>query len=656
MAALVGTWFVNSNIVKKFHFYQETFGPAVMAACGKGFVQPTPEPEAMTVFLQGRVGNFDCNSILPEQKAVPPDLFQGAHRNLMLTVAGWWRAFGVSWTGLTTLYGMIFGLSAGFTYVLLRTAMQRPLAFLLTCFFILSPPQLFNLPHLRDYIKAPFMLAAIAMIAWLLKGRVQPILMTRLLAATGLFIGIGIGFRIDLIILVPLFVAVILFMQPGPWLPDLRKRLVVAATFLVCFIVAASPTLISMRGGSNMPHVIILGLMEEFDQRLGIDPAHYGLGYHYLDMYANTLVSSFAYGASDVGTAISYPSTLYDSAGISYIVDVYKTFPADIFARYLAALWRILHLPIVAPVTFEDLYFFYDDYRPQWLMAVTHHPVWEIILIATISTCAILIAFKSFKLLIAVFLVICYLCGYPFLQFGVRHYFYLEVISLWIFGLCIQQIFLSPPRKWRDFLKSPHRGGATSASSRIWGSRGLRAIGAIVLIFGLPLALLGLTRIYQTNRLGTVFAAYASTPTEAVATERSNGNAGWNIFRLSDTSGLLNGATKPEDMKTISLVATFDSKSCGKDAVHIRFKYQSTAPTYEFSQTKSIGIDRHTRIFFPAFFRPGLSAFIGIEMPAEELSCLISIERLADTPPLRIPLTVTLPQNWMDLPRYRTFH
>lgn len=652
-AALVGTWFVTSNTVKKFNFYQTTFAPAVMVACGHGFILPNPIPKEMVAFLELRSQSFSCESISANQKPALPDTFQVAHRNLMLTVATWWRVLGISWENLSTLYGLVFGLTAGFAYLLFRTAIRPPIALALTCIFILSPPQLFNLPHLRDYIKAPFMLAAIVMIAWLLKGSMRRDVAIWGIVVTGLTLGFGIGYRIDLIVLVPLLTTVILFMQPGSWVTNLKPRFITTLVFLVCFFVAASPTLLGIRGETNMAHVIVLGLMEEFDQKIGLSSAYYGLGYHYLDLYSHTVISSFAHASGYAGQTIVYPSSQYGASGLSYLIEVYKNFPADIAARYFASVWRILHLPVEAPVIFEDLYFFYDDLRPQWLMNLTHHRAWEVVLFAVISMSAALIACKSFKLLISVFLVVLYLCGYPFLQFGVRHYFFLQVIGLWIFGLSFQYFLLDPIWNWYQRKNFASNSGFQRQDKQLWISRGLRSLAAVGLVFGLPMALLGLLRVYQSNHLGTVFAAYATSPTMNIATRKAERDGGWKILQLSDAAG--DNTSSTPSIKTIPLVATFDSGKCKRDTVQVRFKYRSADPTYDFSHTRSLGIDGNTRIFFPAFFQADLSAFSGIEMPAEEFGCLVSLERLAVAPPLSIPLTVTMPQNWMDLPRYRTF-
>jgi hypothetical protein len=650
-----GMAFIGASPVKKFHFYQETYAPAVMAACGKGFVQPRPEPESMTAFLKQRSDTFDCRMIHADTESFGPGFFQMGHRNLMLTVAGWWRMFGVSWGSLASLYGLLYGISAGFAYVLFRTVVKRPLALGLVCFFILSPPQLFNLPHLRDYAKAPFMLAAIAVIAWLLKGGLSRTAFISILAATGLLIGIGIGFRIDLLILVPLLLAVILFFQPGPLFGNMKSRIGGAAAFLVCFMIAASPTLMNLSGGSNIPHLIVLGLMGEFDQRLGLNPAFYELGYHYLDMYANTIVNAYAYGGGYEGTTITYPSQLYDLTGSAYIIDVFKNFPADIFARYLAAIWRILHLPITAVVTFEDVYFFYDNFRPDWLMRFVHAPLWDVGLSVAMLAGGLLLALRNFKLLLGAIIVIAYLCGYPFLQFGVRHYFFLEVIGLWLLGLCIQGYRPTSIRQWwMQF------GTAVPTAIRFWQSRqfvaqGLYVVKVAILVFGLPFVVLCLLRVYQVGHLQSVFEAYASIPTRPFATEQREGPVGRSVLRLVDPMNNMENGPK-DVVETLYLTAMFDAKKCGKKAIHACFKYDGADQTFAFTQCKSLGIDANTRVVFPAFFRKNLIAFVGIEMPVEEISCLTSIQQLTAKPELRIPLTMTLPENWIELPRYRTFH
>lgn len=572
----------------------------------------------------------------------------------MLAVALWWRVLGVSWGRLATLYGLLYGLSAGFAYVLFRTVVKRWLGVGLVCVFVVSPPQLFNLPHLRDYAKAPFMLGAIGVIAWLLKGGMSRTTLVAVLAATGLVVGVGIGFRVDLVVLVPLITITILCFQPGPLLGNLASRAGGAMAFLACFAITASPTLINLGGGSNLPHLIVLGLMGEFDQRLGLNPTFYEFGYHYLDMYANTVVNAYAYLGGYAGPAIGYPSRLYDRTGAAYIVDVFVNFPADMFARYLAAIWRILHLPITAPVTFEDVYFFYDRYRPAWLMSLVHSWIWDVLLGAALWAGALLLARRSLKLLIGTIFVIAYLCGYPFLQFGVRHYFFLEVIGLWLLGLCIQGYKPTSVGKW---LKPPRTVSPTHVRAsvpRSFLTEALFVVKVGALVFGVPFLALWLLRVYQAGHLKTVFEAYSSLPTRPVATEPADGPHGQRALRLAEPAQQAGSGSK-DVVETMYLTAAFDSRRCGRDSVSVCFNYDAADQTYAFTQCRSLKVDAQTRVVFPAYFRERLFSFAGLEMPPEEASCLTGIRRLTAEPRLHVPLMLTLPRNWKELPRYRTF-
>ena len=44
-------------------YYQEYFEPAVMIACGKGFVIAQPQVPAMVPFLHRQVDSFSCDAI-----------------------------------------------------------------------------------------------------------------------------------------------------------------------------------------------------------------------------------------------------------------------------------------------------------------------------------------------------------------------------------------------------------------------------------------------------------------------------------------------------------------------------------------------------------------------------------------------------------------
>ena len=635
LAALVGTVFLKSEIVPDHHFYQETYAPAVMLACGKGFVQPATQIPELTDFLSQKSTTFDCSKISDQQQFKGPDFFQSGHRNLQGSVALWWQFYGVDWNSLTSLYALLYGITATLCYLILRTVAARPLALTFAILFIISPPQLFNFPHLRDYSKAPFMLAAILAIAWLLKGGLSEKTIYALLFSIGALIGCGIGFRIDLLVVAPLILITIVFFQPGKLRDNRFRRLIEATLFLVPFVSISAAVLANLPEGGNTSHLLVLGLMGEFDTKLQLDPAFYSFGYHYLDMYANTLIS--AHENQPLAKALIYPTLEYDHAGFSYLLDVYKNFPADMFTRIMAATWNILKLPVVAPVTFEDVYRFYDNITPAWLYSFTHLKIWNFFVAGYVIGGAYILYRYSVRLAIGTTFTIFYLCGYPFLQFGIRHYFFLEVIGLWFLALCIQQIF--------DFFSNPQKENKKNMEYkrhlRSFSLNFFAPVFAILLLTGLGL------RTYQSMHLKSFFENIITSPATQIE-----------IKYLEAGDKQLLSAPPPRNketgVRTRYFEANFDLTGCDRTSINLRSVYKTTNPAYDFSENISISNGKYIRYIFPAFDRGEISSFQGLELLPEDAKCLIRFSELKDWPN-RIPMTLKLPDNWETLPRYRTF-
>src|SRR5881394_2959628 len=84
-----------------FYFYQPAFGPAVMEACGRGFVEPSPAAGSpLAKFLAQETNRFDCGQL--DVTAAPSALsaYQLAERYLLLSAAGVWRITGITWRAM----------------------------------------------------------------------------------------------------------------------------------------------------------------------------------------------------------------------------------------------------------------------------------------------------------------------------------------------------------------------------------------------------------------------------------------------------------------------------------------------------------------------------------------------------------------------------
>jgi len=639
-AGITAFAFIKSGSVPVFHFFQDQFAPAIMQACGYGYVQPSPMPASMNAFLSLNASTFSCTDIPTSVGLEAPNVFQAASRYLLVTVSLWWRMFGIEWQSLTSLYVLLFSISAGAAYALFRSVAGRAIATAATLLFVVSPPQLYNLPHLRDYCKAPFMLIALALIAHLLRSRPSPRARAGIATAAGLTLGVGLGFRVDLLIMAPVFAALLLI-HPGEKPRDFAPRAIAIVCFLIGLLIPGGAILRELGGGSNLPHIVALGLMGEFDTRLGLGPAFYGLGYHYLDVFAQATINAFAQFSGYAGPVIEYPSRQYDTVGMEYVVSVYRQFPADIAIRFLAAVWQILRLPISAPITFEDLYRFYDS--PAWLTALVHLKVWDWLLCATVILAASILAKRSVSLMLIAAAVVVYISGYPALQFGVRHYFYLEVVGLWIFSLCLQQTITAV----REF----DRAKLSARQLRTW----LRPLAwSVAVVIALPYLLLSGLRAYQASALLPIFTAYAQAPVRHVAMDNVDGRDNWRLYRLAPENDppLL---PKADSFRMRVWVLTMDARKCDRTAVRVRPRYDAVSGPYDFGEQRWISVDDHTRLVIPAFYRAGATRLEGFEMPATEASCLVDVAWMDEAPPSAIPLTITFSSDWETRPRFRTF-
>ncbi len=112
-------------------------------------------------------------------------------------------------------------------------------------------------------------------------------------------------------------------------------------------MLVAGPILIPLfHEGSNHSHVIILGLMEPFTQKLllGNTLDIYSLSNNYSDQYVSLLVRDYSQRVLDQN-GVSMGTKLYDHMGALYLIDWVKNFPADIVTRTYSCISQIL-IPI----------------------------------------------------------------------------------------------------------------------------------------------------------------------------------------------------------------------------------------------------------------------------------------------------------------------
>ena len=97
----------------------------------------------------------------------------------------------------------------------------------------LSPLHTSYLAHLRDYSKAPFVLALVLFAARLVRGPLTFRHAALLAAGAGVLNGVAMGFRNDLLVAVPAFVGLLLVFPDHDLFPRGWRDLALAAVYLV---------------------------------------------------------------------------------------------------------------------------------------------------------------------------------------------------------------------------------------------------------------------------------------------------------------------------------------------------------------------------------------------------------------------------------------
>jgi hypothetical protein len=600
---------------------------AVTSACGRGFVSPAAPIPALGAFLQRRVDAFSCDQLPSDLSPVPLGITQTLYRYLMTAVALQWKWSGVSWRGLAPLFGAMFGVTLSAIYGLFRLAGGRVAAIIGVVPLAISAHHLEYLPQLRDYAKAPFIVLLILVMAQLAMPPLRPRRSLLLAAAFGLILGIGFGFRNDLLINLPPFLVTVVLLTPGPSLGNRRLKMACLALTSVTFVVSAWPILAAYRSGSNTGHVAVLGLMSTFDAPLAMTRPAYDLGPRYLDGYAATVITE--YSRLRTGRFVDYLSPEYDAAAFRLLTDVGRHWPADLFARGLSSVFQLLDFPftigqytpsVPSGVSAPWLLLMY-----QWQQSVLR----VLIGLGPVLACAVVIVVGASdpRAGVALLSFLLFYCGYPAVQFHVRHFFHLEFVAwgaiVFLFSTAGRATWrVAATRRWPRLSPVKIRNGAMAAT-------------AIVAITVIPLALL---RLYQQRHLTTLFGGYLQSARRPMAVSRTTRDGRTDVA----IDGLWNGLDPADPFGARYVVAEFTSDRCAAIDLPVTATYDAKTPANDFSFVTRVPIRQEgpTVDFVPAYSNGTWSRFAGFSLPAGYDACLKSVSVIDDTS--RMPLLVGL--------------
>ncbi|HOH43222.1 MAG TPA: hypothetical protein PLZ53_08885, partial [Candidatus Hydrogenedentes bacterium] len=179
----------------------DLFVPSILLNAGLGFSNADADTvPGLRDFLDFKSTAFSLENIKAGTTFQPLHPYQEFHRYLLYTLALVWYCFGINWISVKLLLIALLVLSALLTYGISRLVLNRLLSFLVALSFSASAGVYWTLPVLRDFAKVPFILALLLLMGLFIRRRMTPRLYWLLALSAGAVMGIGMGFRRDLLV------------------------------------------------------------------------------------------------------------------------------------------------------------------------------------------------------------------------------------------------------------------------------------------------------------------------------------------------------------------------------------------------------------------------------------------------------------------------
>jgi hypothetical protein len=643
-------------------FYQSEFGPAVMLTCGYGYVSPdVDEIPVLNQFLNVERDSIHCHDLPPAAKLKPLTGMQSAWKFQLWTAAAIWSVVGISWRALVGLSGAYFAATVILAYGLTRTLAGRVASTLVAIGVLLSPLHWSQTPHIRDYSKAPFMLGAFILLALLVRTPLLPRRLLLVAGGFGLLLGIGFGFRSDLLIVVPAFVISVVAFLPGGVLRNVTLKAQALAVTALAFCAVAWPLFGSPAMGGGLSIIALHGFVSPFDRALEVDSGPYEFGYVYNDLYMAAVMRDFARRQQRVEGPISLYQSQFNRAGDGVVRELFAIFPADILARAYASVLSIIRLPAS---NWTD---------SHWPPGLPPDGVWQRVFAArarllekirwlwpaAVILSLVAASFAEIRLAAFAAFFMLYFTGSAAIQFQERHFFHLDVVPMLAVAAVAAQL------RWAV--------GQGANWARVMLSSGalLRGSAFCVALLVCLVTPLVAARAYQASYVRATLADRLAAPREVIPlTEQPIREAGV-IF---DTGVL------PADEFAQSRVGTVTSEylrvrlggdRCEALKLPITLRYRAPFPTGDFSRTMSIRMPTRSsalvQVLAPVFYRYPLPfdeidvterlaiyQFRGLETAAADATCVQGIDRIIDTGRYPLLLSAALAPGWQEARLYQT--
>jgi len=416
-AAVTGAWHARGagDLMNTKHYNQpEFYGLGLMMLSGRGLVMPVEgADEALAEFMRGDRRKFWLSDLPSDLETRPLNEFEAIRVYLIGVMACVWYFTGPSWDAAYWVAALYFTGAALGLYLVFRLALPRWFAALLSAAVLLSPVYLQSSTQFRDAGKTPWMLLLVWLLGRLILCRHNARGIVLHAAGLGVVTGIGLGFRQDFMLAIPIAAAVLaLFADCGERFRPMLRAAGVGVFAATTWVVSIPVPWFDYDGGSEYLHNVMNGLGPEFERELGMTETSYRRVYTSHDLPASIVPDLYRLRTDPDwdGNEVVYDLT----SERMYLTESLLTYPADALTRGIGAVTEIVSgrafgLPPGDGTGRWDL----------WIRGA---------LLAACGAVLLGLAARSQRAAWGALVVLAYFCGAMCVQFNLRHYYWLGFV------------------------------------------------------------------------------------------------------------------------------------------------------------------------------------------------------------------------------------
>jgi hypothetical protein len=567
---------------------------------------------------------------------------------LMLLFGVLWRWFGLNWHLTAYVIGATVAASFLCIYVCARPFMPVLVAAAVALLFLMSPLFIANVASPRDALKFPFAVTIAALLvtaaavprAGAPPRMLHPALRLMLLAAfIGTVLGIGFGFRSDILIfLVPAVLVVCAVSDTGRvgWRASLGARAAALAVLLLYFAIAGSlPLYNDYVAHPSFAHIgfhqVAAGLLGSGNgplfQSHALDAGVY--------MFRSSVSPDVAialrimeYASRKFGEDVAFVpgAGAYWTYSRSFFMDLVRLIPADLLSGAIGNFFNYMTLP---------------NRQGSLLSFIAN-------LSATFIFLSLITARFGTRAAVATVIVMATVLAVTSLRFELRHMFYAYVFIVLAWGATVAvllRVAFLPRDAEREFAKPAIMTGTQAA-----GSVALLVVAVCVVVLGALWA----ARVYQVSVLHRLIADWSNQPRVAAQYRISRLDADRALVQVLSPMALTRGGERAPDAAVTGKVEmgvvaiAFDGARCTghqvtatavSDAVHSNPDADPARiqEIFGMRETFSVPLTRpETYVaYLPAFFillgdasNSIAVKYSGVELDRESVPCVTGVSTI----------------------------